>query len=91
MEPATAVEPAATMEPATAAEPATAVESAAAMESAPTMESAPATAGEGRPAERNGDHADHRKKCNRPHDVSSRFLDPNLKRSVLHGVPEMRA
>jgi hypothetical protein len=33
-----------------------------------------ATVGHGRSAQRNGDHADHRNKCNWPHDVSSQIL-----------------
>ena len=40
-----------------------------------TMEpTAAATVGHGRSAQRNGDHADHRSKCNWPHDVSSQIL-----------------
>jgi hypothetical protein len=40
-----------------------------------TMEpTAAATVGHGRSAQRNGDHADHRNKCNWPHDVSSQIL-----------------
>jgi hypothetical protein len=40
-----------------------------------TMEpTAAATVGQGRSAQRNGDHADHRNKCNWPHDVSSQIL-----------------
>jgi hypothetical protein len=42
--------------------------------------------GHGRPAERNGDHASHRNKRNRPHDHSSRFKSDS-KRSTAGAVP----
>jgi hypothetical protein len=42
-----------------------------------TATTAPTTVSDGCSAQRDGDHADHRNKCNWPHDYSSRFR-PNL-------------
>jgi hypothetical protein len=39
-----------------------------------TATTAPTTVSDGCSAQRDGDHADHRNKCNWPHDVSSQIL-----------------
>ncbi len=53
-----------------------------------TMEpTAAATVGHGRSAQRNGDHADHRNKCNWPHDVSSQILRTEVNAQQTVTVP----